>query len=452
MTRPPREPRDIGLDATEYLEALRHPASRAAMALRRRMRPRTRFLHGVERLRTRWLLVIQAALAAGLAYWFALDVLGHENPFFAPMAAFIGLNVMVEGPRLKFSLELVLGAALGVGVGDVIFSVLGPGVWQLTVGVLVAMMIGVFVGRGPLVVNQAASSAVLIATIMPPGSTLSYERMVDALVGGLIGVLVMALIPRNPVSEARRTVATVLDLSADVLYDVARGLEDRDADRIRAGLQVARASQADVTLMDRTIADGVEQVQLSPLLWNRRRQFRSLARLVHPVDNAVRNIRVLARRAITSAEDNVTASDQLVALVMGVSQSAHTVRRLLDDAPSLAEIPEWGELPHDDSKTGTFAAVSGEDDSAPVTHEAAIRELRILAAKMRPAVVEGATLSEIVIFAQCRSLVVDLLQVCGLSRLSAVAALPPTVSRPAMPPEVWDLGEGDGQPGAGSAL
>ena len=87
MTRPPREPRDIGLDATEYLEALRHPASRAAMALRRRMRPRTRFLHGVERLRTRWLLVIQAALAAGLAYWFALEVLGHPNPFFAPMAA-----------------------------------------------------------------------------------------------------------------------------------------------------------------------------------------------------------------------------------------------------------------------------------------------------------------------------------------------------------------------------
>ncbi|HHT13194.1 MAG TPA: hypothetical protein GX013_08550, partial [Propionibacterium sp.] len=48
---------------------------------------------------------------------------------------------------------------------------------------------------------------------------------------------------------------------------------------------------------------------------------RSLARLVHPVDNAVRNIRVLARRAITSTEDNVAASDQLVALVMGVSQS-----------------------------------------------------------------------------------------------------------------------------------
>lgn len=445
----PREPRDVGHDATEYLDALRHPASRAAMAVRRRMRPRTRFLHGVERLRTRWLLVIQASVAAGLAYWFALEVLGHPNPFFAPMAAFIGLNVMVVGPRLKFSMELVFGAALGVGVGDVIFSVLGPGVWQLTVGVLVAMMIGVFVGRGPLVVNQAASSAVLIATIMPPGTSLSYERMVDALVGGLIGVLVMAVLPRNPTAEARRTVAMVLDLGSDVLYDVARGLRDRDTDRIRAGLQVARASQNDVTQMDRIIADGVEQVQLSPLLWGRRRQFRTLARLVHPVDNALRNIRVLARRAITASEDHTEPSPQLVELVMGVSHAMHMVRRLLDDTPSLAEVPQWGELPPDDSKTGTFAVVdpgdrgNRADGPEPVTHEAAIRELRILAAHMKPKVVEGATLSEMVIFAQCRSLVVDLLQVCGLSRLSAVAALPPTVPRPAMPPEVWDLDEGE---------
>lgn len=417
--------------------------SRAATAVRRRMRPRTRFLHGVERLRTRWLLILQAAIAAGLAYWFAGSVLGHVNPFFAPMAAFIGLNVMVEGPRLKFSLELVLGAALGVGVGDVIFSVLGPGVWQLTVGVLVAMIIGVFVGRGPLVVNQAASSAVLIATIMPPGSTMSFDRMVDALVGGLIGVVVMALLPRNPLPEARRTIAYVLDTGADVLYDVARGLQNHDIPRIRTALQVARASQADVTLMDRIIADGVEQVQISPLMWGRRRQFRSLSRVVHPVDNALRNVRVLARRAITATEDNVTVSPAVVELIMGVGRGAHTVRRLLDDAPSLADIPEWGELPHDDSKTTAFAAVDADGDPAPVTHANAIRQLRFLAAKMRPELVADATLSETVIFAQCRSLVVDLLQVCGLSRLSAVATLPPTVPRPAMPPEVWDIDEGD---------
>ena len=265
-------------------------------------------------------------------------------------------------------------------------------------------------------------------TIMPPGTGLSYERMLDALVGGLIGVLVMALLPRNPIPESRRVVATVLDMGADVLYDVARGLENRDAERIAAALQVARSTQRDVTQMDSIIADGVEQVQVSPLMWHRRRHLRSLAR-VAPGDNAVRNVRVLARRAIIAMQDSAVPSPEVIDLVKGCGQSMRTVRRLLDDAPSLAEIPEWGELPHDDTKTGAFRVV---EDDGPVTAEVAIRDLRILAAHMRPALLDGATLSEMVIFAQCRSLVVDM-------RCAAVAEIrggrsPPTTDRLGVPP------------------
>lgn len=417
----------------EYKDVISHPASRAALALRRRMRPRTRFLHGVQRVRVRWMLILQATLGAGIAYWFAVSVLGHVNPFFAPMAALLGINVMAVGPRLKFSLELTIGAALGVGVGDFIISLLGTGFWQLTVGVFCAMVMGVFVGRGPLIVNQAASSAILIATIIPPGSSGSYNRMIDALVGGLIGVIVMAILPRNPVPAARRKVATVLDLGADILFDVAEGMKDGDTDRIRAALQVGRSSQAEVTLMDQTVADAAEQVKVSPLLWRRKDQLSSLSRVVHPTDNALRNIRILARRAIVAQEDHIEFSPELVKLVMGVSESARSVRKLIDDHPTLSAIPIWGELPYET-----------EDDAAQIeegearTYEDVLRQLRRQAAKMRPEIVEGATLSEQVVFAQCRSLMVDLLQVCGLSRLSAVATLPPTTPHPAMPPEVWD--------------
>lgn len=447
-------------DGLDHLEALRHPASRAAAAVRRRTRPRTRFLTGVYRVRTRWLLILQAAVAAGLSYWFALDVLGHAQPFFAPMAAFIGLSVTTSGPRINNSIELVLGAALGVGIGDVIIGILGPGVWQLAAGVLVAMIVGVFTGRGPLVVNQAASSAVLIATIMPPGTGPTYERMIDALVGGIIGVLVMAVVPRNPVVESRRSIASVLELVADILYDVGRGLEERDGDRIRAALQIGRASQGDISAMVQAVGGGAEQARVSPMWWGRRRQLRTFARIVNPVDNAMRNARVLARRAITATEDHVEVSPKLISLVKGTASCAQMVRRLLDDSPVLPGVPAWGVAADRAPGVEADAAASGvarvgDDDAAdgesgggdgrlrgPVTQEEAIRALRVLASRMDAGVVGGATLSEIVIFAQCRSIVVDLLQVCGLSRLSAVAALPPTTERPAMPPEVWD-GDGD---------
>jgi hypothetical protein len=49
---------------------------------------------------------------------------------------------------------------------------------------------------------------------------------------------------------------------------------------------------------------------------------------------------------------------------------------------------------------------------------------------------QDAGLSAVVVLAQIRSIVVDLLQVAGLSRISALATLPPTVDHPAVPPEL----------------
>lgn len=425
-------------DLSEFAEAVSYPASRAASSLRARMRPRTRVLRGVEEVRSRWLLIVQASLAAGLAYWFAKDVLGHSNPFFAPMAAFISLNVMTRGPRLKHSMEIVVGVTLGVGVGDLIIGVLGSGVWQLTVGVFVAMMIGVSLGRGPLVVNQAASSAVLIATIMPPGSGPEYERMVDALVGGGIGILVMALIPRNPVNEARRSIARVVQMESEVLYDIAQGLRDNDISRMNAALQAGRASQGDITAMNQTVADGRELVKFSPMRMRKGGQLRTFNRIVAPVDNSMRNTRVLARRAIIAAEDHITVSPELIYLVESTADCVYLVRRLMDKTPDLRSVPVWGELPSEPAADGIPRDVRALLESGQIRSEDVIREFRRLAAAMKPDVVEGASLSEQVIFAQCRSVIVDMLQVCGLSRESAAATLPPTSAWPAVPPEVWD--------------
>ncbi|MGO4204514.1 aromatic acid exporter family protein, partial [Rhodococcus sp. TAF43] len=50
--------------------------------------------------------------------------------------------------------------------------------------------------------------------------------------------------------------------------------------------------------------------------------------------------------------------------------------------------------------------------------------------------VERAGISATVVFAQIRSLIVDLLQVAGLERISAIATLPPTVPNPAYKPEL----------------
>lgn len=55
---------------------------RAAAASLRRIAP----VQGWHRVREAWVFAVQCAIAAGLALWFATDVMGHQRAFFAPIA------------------------------------------------------------------------------------------------------------------------------------------------------------------------------------------------------------------------------------------------------------------------------------------------------------------------------------------------------------------------------
>ncbi len=78
--------------------------------------------------------------------------------------------------------------------------------------------------------------------------------------------------------------------------------------------------------------------------------------------------------------------------------------------------------------------VLAEPGEQPDQAEAA-RVLRSIAKKMDPELIAGAGVSATVVFAQMRSLIVDLLQTAGLKRITAIATLPPTVEHPAYDPD-----------------
>src|SRR4030095_13679137 len=99
-----------------------------------------------------------------------------------------------SGHRLRRAIELVLGVALGIAVADAVIYVIGVGAWQITVVVTLAIAAAVFFGGQGVGVGQAASSAVLVAPLAPvaSGGFLS-GRFVDALIGGAVGLTVMAV-------------------------------------------------------------------------------------------------------------------------------------------------------------------------------------------------------------------------------------------------------------------
>lgn len=349
--------------------------------------------------------VLQCALAAGLAWFVANDLFHHHNPFFAPIAAVVSLGLSL-GARVRRSFELIVGVTVGIGVGDAIISLIGTGAWQIFLVVVLAMVTAIFLDGGPIISIQAANSAVLVATLIPPQQGGGLDRMLDALIGGLVGLVVVTLVPVHPVLRARKNAADILGTASEVLQLVADGLVANDPKPIESALKKARASQAAIDGLRSSLSGGREVSRLSPLYWGSRPRFERMAAAADPIDNAMRNIRVLARRSLSLVRDDEILDPRLVDEVEKLAHAVDVLRRV----------------------------VLADPGQQPDRAEAA-RVLRSVAVGARPELVENAGISAIVVFAQIRSLIVDLLQVAGLSRISAIATLPPTVPNPAYPPE-----------------
>jgi len=158
----------------------------------------------VTRRLTRWrstaVLIVQAALAAGVSWLAAVHIVDHRAPFFAPVAAVVCLG-MTLGQRLRRVLELIVGVGLGVGVGDLLLSAIGTGPWQIALVVGLAMSIAVLSDGGTVITGQAAVSAILVAALCLPGDAGGLNRLIDGVIGGATGLLIVGLFPATASRE-----------------------------------------------------------------------------------------------------------------------------------------------------------------------------------------------------------------------------------------------------------
>lgn len=280
------------------------------------------------RVRRSLLFAAQAGLAAGLSWLVAFDLLHHVRPFFAPIAAVIALNVSI-GQRLRRVVELVVGVALGILVGDALIYFIGMGAWQIGLAVAAAIVAAVFLGGGALLIGQAAASAVLVATLAPPSGGIYYSRFFDALIGGVIGILVMALLlPVNPLTVIRKAVGPALDVVAYGLRECADALADGNRETADAALARLRTGEAAVTAFRDALTGAQEAATLAPVHWRRRAPLDQYLDAAVHVDHALRNARVLARRTDTVVRDG---EEVPAGLVGALRTMADAITALRDD-------------------------------------------------------------------------------------------------------------------------
>lgn len=251
--------------------------------------------HRLTRLRHRSFFIVQCATAAAVAWWIATALLHHQSAFFAPVTVMISLG-MSYGQRLRRVIDVTIGVAIGVLVGDIFIHFFGSGVWQIAVVAMTAMTLAVLLGAGTMLVSQAGVQSIIVTTLVAqPG--LGLSRWLDAVVGGSVALLAATITPASPVRRPRAQAAVVVAELSAILDCTAKALRQNDTDLAASALARARSSEHALDELRDLSAEGIAVVRLSPF---RRRDLpgvQAIADLLVPLDHAIRNIRVLVRRA-----------------------------------------------------------------------------------------------------------------------------------------------------------
>src|SRR6266545_3430208 len=196
----------------------------------------------VNRLRDRAFFIAQCALAAGVSWALARYVVGHPTPFFAPVAAMIALGFSF-GQRLRRVAEVMVGVAVGVGVGDLFVRFFGTGVAQIIFVVALAMTVAVLLGAGTLMTTQAGVQAAIVTTLLPnPGA--GFSRWLDAALGGVVALAAATIAPAAAIRRPRQQASEVLNELAAILTETADGLRSQDEKAATEALRRARASES----------------------------------------------------------------------------------------------------------------------------------------------------------------------------------------------------------------
>lgn len=257
---------------------------------------RARLRQGWSRVRRSAVPVLLASIGAGLAYAVARYGLGHEFPFFAPVSAWVALGFTADR-NLRRVAELAIGVAVGVLAGDLLVHWIGTGPVQVAVVLGIAVLVARMLDRGDLLAVQAGVQAVVVVVLPAATSGGPVGRWLDAVVGGLVALVVAALSPQDPRRRVRSVAEEAMTEIADLLRTLAEGLRAGDGATTHRALLRGRASQPVLDTWREAAVSARQSARVSPAFRRHRDELAAMVAAATLADRAMRNARVLARRA-----------------------------------------------------------------------------------------------------------------------------------------------------------
>jgi uncharacterized membrane protein YgaE (UPF0421/DUF939 family) len=219
--------------------------------------------------------ILQTGVAAAGA-WYAAVLLGVEHrPAFASIAAVISLGAAF-GERRQRAVQLIAGVMLGIVLADLLIRVIGPGLPQIGLLVVLAML----------------AAVILVSTL----SSTPEVRLLDVLIGGAVALTVHTLVfPPDPVSAVARATNFVFGELGAILRDASGALAAADPRPAEAAAHAAENVEAHLAELTQAVLTAGDTARWAPLRRSSRTELGRYSRTVPHADLAARGVPVLAR-------------------------------------------------------------------------------------------------------------------------------------------------------------
>lgn len=372
---------------TQLLHSARRAASNRARA-------------GSVRARRSVLPALQMTAAGVGAYVIAEQVLGHQTPLIAAVAALIAMGFTKE-PRLRKVIEVAVGCTLGVLLADMLTLWLGSGVMSAVLAVFLAVMLARFLDPGSVFAMQMGLQALLVVMVPVPADAAlgPFTRSVDAIVGGATALLITLITPKDPRGEPVRELRGIADQLTAALRDTSAALSASDSRKAWHALIRARGLQSQVDEAAKALSAAKELTGYSPAHRRHRHYIRRLDRTADKLDLAVRSLRVVSRRSVSTI-DHASLSDA------GTMNLADVLDDLADASAQISR------------------AVSEAGPGFDRWMDTARNSLAAVATRMHPRRLGIDDLEGEALVLLVRTMMVDLLEAAGCEHDDAVGYLP----------------------------
>jgi len=275
---------------------------------------------------------VQITIGALLAYSVAFYALGHVNPLLAVTVCITSLGFSRDA-RPRRILQTAIGMVVGIAISEIALIYFGSGIIQIALVLLFVLVAARFISASSAFAVTAAIQAMLVQILPEPDGGV-FLRTLDGLVGGVMALLVTALIPRDPRGIARSDANKLFDFFTETLQSLRLALRDANKSLSNQALKNARASQPLIDNWRMSLDSALSISRISPFLMKHKSELRKQRGLMRAMDLATRNLRVIVRRVNFLLKDDV-ARPYLADLCEQIAEAVTNIQEGLSEHEEL---------------------------------------------------------------------------------------------------------------------